>query len=444
MPHAISRRWRGPLRTAALTVGTALACAAPAGAATTTYPVGAGTFDADAQGWVASDASCAMTGGVSVLCTASGAHAASGGNPGGALTTRVDVTVNVLGLFSGANTWTSPTFDVPADADVTGAALTFDAAFAIGGLLNLGVGSEIDVTLADLTAADTTPLASVALDDGDTAFAPQGGALPAGAIEAGHRYRLVFVTSFVSARTSAGLLGRSTTTLDNVALEVTTADPPGGGGGDPRGDPDPRGGDDGRGGGGGGSGGGAGGSGSGGDGGAGGSGGTGTTSSTGSGGTHHNDAATAMTASAFASLLRTLDLRAQAGSLAGGSLVPAASCTIVGTPRADRLVGTRGIDVICGLGGNDVIVGGGGGDLIDGGAGRDRLRGGRGDDVLLGLAGADRLVGGAGRDVLAGGAARDRLLGGPGADRLLGGAGRDVAAGNLRRDRIAGVERLPR
>ncbi len=432
MPEAITRWWDGPLRTAAIALGAVLACAAPAGAATTTYPAGAGTFDADAQGWTASDARCAMTGGVSVLCSASGLHDPATGNPAGALATRIDVTVNVLGLFSGSGVWTSPTFDVPADADVTGAALAFDAAFAAGGLLNLGVTTELDVTLSDLTDAGTTPVASVSLDDRDAAFAVQGGALPDGAIEAGHRYRLVFTTTTTSSIASAGLLGRSSTAFDNVELDVTTADPtpPGGR------DDDRRAGDgDGSGGGGGdGTGGTGGGGGSGGTGGAGGTGGTG-------GSTTAATTATAMTSSAFSRLLRSLDLTAQTGPLAGGSLVPRASCTIVGTPRADRLVGTRGIDVICGLGGKDVIRGGGASDLVDGGAGRDRVVGGAGGDVLLGLAGADRLLGGGGRDVLAGGAGRDRMLGGPAVDRLLGGAGRAASRGGLRSDRASSVER---
>jgi len=82
-------------------------------------------------------------------------------------------------------------------------------------------------------------------------------------------------------------------------------------------------------------------------------------------------------------------------------------CTIVGTPRADRLVGTPRRDVICGRGGNDVIIGAGGGDL---------LIGGRGADTIEGRAGRDRLVGGAGDDVLDGGAAADDLNGGAGAN----------------------------
>jgi hypothetical protein len=220
-----------PASAVAFAAAVTLAAPAAAGAATTTYPAGASTFAADAQGWTGSDASCAMTTGVSVLCSASTAYDPTGGNPGGALATNIDVTLNVLGLFSGSAVWSSPSFAIPADASVTGAALGFDAAFAAGGLLNLGLTSQLDVVLADLTDAGATTVSSVLLDDRDTAFAAQGGALPAGAIEPGHSYRLVVTTRTTSTVSSLGVLGRASTRFDNVALDVTTADPAGGGGG---------------------------------------------------------------------------------------------------------------------------------------------------------------------------------------------------------------------
>ncbi|HEU4701595.1 MAG TPA: hypothetical protein VFS37_03860 [Conexibacter sp.] len=375
--------------------------AGAAEAATTTYPSGGSAFEADADGWTGSDASCAMTSGVSVTCSASTAYDASARS----LATDVTVTVNLLGLFSGSAVWTSPAFTIPADADVTDASLAFDAAFAAGGLVNLGLTSQIDVTLADETDAGTTPATTVVLDDRDATLAPQGGALPAGAIEAGHTYRLVFRTTTSSSVSSVGLLGRARTSVDDVMLDVTSADPPVGGGNP-----------------------------SGGGGGAGGTGGSG-----GSGGTTSG-----------------ADSGAGAGSGAGGpraAAVRRGGCTIVGTPRADRLVGTRGRDVICGLGGNDVLIGHGGDDTLIGGRGRDALLGGAGRDVLRGGPGADALRGGAERDTLLGGPARDLLVGGlgddilrggGGGDRLLGGPGRDLARGTLRRDRLMGVERRRR
>jgi len=58
--------------------------------------------------------------------------------------------------------------------------------------------------------------------------------------------------------------------------------------------------------------------------------------------------------------------------------VSAERCTIVGTPRGDKLRGTPGRDVICGLGGNDRLNGEGGNDQLIGGDGRDRCIGGKG------------------------------------------------------------------
>ncbi|HQR28079.1 MAG TPA: hypothetical protein PLP61_13655 [Nocardioides sp.] len=100
---------------------------------------------------------------------------------------------------------------------------------------------------------------------------------------------------------------------------------------------------------------------------------------------------------------------APVGAPASGAAT-GATCTILGTPRADVLVGTRRADVMCGRGGNDVI------------------RGRGGADTLLGQKGRDTLVGGPGADLLHGGAGNDRLRGGPGHDDVFGEAGDDTCA----------------
>ena len=94
--------------------------------------------------------------------------------------------------------------------------------------------------------------------------------------------------------------------------------------------------------------------------------------------------------------------------------IASTSCTIAGTPRADRLRGTSGRDVICGRGGADVLIGAGGGDV---------LRGGDGADVVFAGAGSDILRGGDGADDLGGGDGNDDLVGGPQSDELDGGSG---------------------
>jgi len=122
-----------------------------------------------------------------------------------------------------------------------------------------------------------------------------------------------------------------------------------------------------------------------------------------------------------------------------------ASCTIVGTARADVLQGTPADDVICGLGGNDVLLGGGGDDTLIGGAGNDRLDGQDGNDTLNGDAGNDTLNGGSGDDTLIGGAGNDRLDGQDGNDTLNGDAGNDTLNGGSGDDAVnggAGNDRL--
>ena len=79
------------------------------------------------------------------------------------------------------------------------------------------------------------------------------------------------------------------------------------------------------------------------------------------------------------------------------------TCTIVGTPRNDKLTGTSKNDVICGLGGNDTITGSSGNDTIDGGAGNDIISGGVGNDTLYGGGGNDTLSGNSGKNYYYGG-----------------------------------------
>lgn len=120
-----------------------------------------------------------------------------------------------------------------------------------------------------------------------------------------------------------------------------------------------------------------------------------------------------------------------AGSLATAA-ADGATCSMRGTPRADRLTGGWNADRICGLAGNDLLFGDGwpngpaGADVVFGGGGDDEIAGGDGDgdDLLYGGKGGDTIDGGAGNDVLSGGSGaegrrlrrpprhRDRLRGG--------------------------------
>jgi Ca2+-binding RTX toxin-like protein len=148
-----------------------------------------------------------------------------------------------------------------------------------------------------------------------------------------------------------------------------------------------------------------------------------------------------LSATDIAALFRRFDESTLVGHGPGGSLVPLDLCTVIGTPRADRILGTSGNDVICGLGGNDVLDGNGGNDVLKAGPGRDLLNGGNGNDLLFGGPGADKLQGDHGRDVLFGGAGNDTFFVWDGfADRVDGGDGTDRAWRD-KLDRVVGVER---
>ena len=372
----------------------ALATAGQATAATTAYPSGGSGFDGDAEGWVGSDQACSvtlLTLPLPVLntCTSTTVHDPGAGNPPGSISARTNVAINLLSLFSGSSTWTSPEFTVPA-GNVAAATLALDRAFGAGGpLLDVGLTSAYTVALQDITAGTSADVLTETLDPADAAFESRGQGVQ---VTPGHNYRIA-IRSETTSTVGLGLIsGDADLRFDNVALTVQT-----GGGGPQTGGPFP----------------------------------IGTPGVT--------IVRRSLTSSEIARLIGRFGIDADLGKGRGGSIVPLAECTVIGTAGNDRILGSRGNDVICGLGGNDVVVGGGGRDLVDGANGADRLNGGSGGDLLLGLRGNDRLAGGAGRDGLGGGAGRDVLRGGRGADRLSGRRGPDVLyARDRARDRVVG------
>jgi Ca2+-binding RTX toxin-like protein len=367
---------------AAILTMSALVAATPAQGATVKYPSGGSDFATDAQGWTGADASCTGTGGGTLLCQASSEYDAAVGNPPGSIAMRVNVTANARGLFAGAGTWVSPPFTATAGQEVNGATFQYDRRFDPGDLVNLAPTSTVVVRLVDESAGSTTTLLTEDVAS-STTFAPRGARVAAGTFVAGHRYRLRIETSTTSTTAAVGVLGQASTHFDNVALAVNQGAPIVSPGVTIAGNP--------------------------------------------------------LSNAEINVLFKRFDETTEVGRGPGGSLVPLAECTIVGTPGRDRIKGTTGNDVICGLGGNDVVNGAGGIDIIDGARGADRLTGAGAKDKLIGLAGKDRENGGSGRDQLGGGAGRDRLAGGKGGDRMHGGSGRDrLSARDRARDRVDG------
>jgi Ca2+-binding RTX toxin-like protein len=386
-----------------LAVAMALLAAGSAQGATS-YPSGGSDFAANEQGWVGSpDVPCSPI--LAAVCTTSTEHEATQGNPPGSITVRMASTVNLGGILAGTGTWTSPSFTVPAGDAVTGATFEYDRQLVAASLVGLTPTSTVTVELLDVTAGGTsTELLEETLTAANSSFARLGVGAPAGAVTAGRTYQLRIQAATSTTTGSFGVVGQENTRFDNVVLAVDQ----------------------------------------------GGSGGSGGGGNTQQGGATPivSPGVTVVKGFRSDSQIQAIFSRYDEGTLVGrgpgGSLIPLAQCTIVGTARADRITGTSGNDVICGLGGNDRINGAGGIDIVDGANGNDRVSGGRSKDKLIGLRGKDRLNGNAGNDRVGGGRGRDVLRGAAGKDRLKArDRTRDVVDGGTGRDR-ATVDRLAR
>ncbi len=348
----------------------ALAAPAAADAAAVSYPAGGSAFSGSAEGWNGSGESCGPAEGAGVACSTTAEYTAAEGNPPGSITSRIDVLVNAGGLLKGQTLWTSPDFVVTGISQAQTAALSLDRRLDGQGVGVLDPESTYTVRLIDRTESSlSVSVLKETIDDSDSAFARQAAAVPAGTLVKGHTYALSITTVTTTRTARLGVLGSLNTRYDNVSLALngSALQPIGGGA-------------------------------------------SGTSGVTVTG--------TSLTDRAMSTFLRSFNPYAEVGRGPGGTLVPAARCTIVGTAGRDRIKGTPGNDVICGLGGNDRINGAGGNDVIDTGNGADIATGGGGRDTLVGVRGRDRLKGGVAADRLGGGASPDRLAGGKGNDGL--------------------------
>ncbi|HYN51959.1 MAG TPA: calcium-binding protein [Thermoleophilaceae bacterium] len=358
-----------------------------------TYPeAGGSSFDNDSQGWSSLRAECSAANGTPA-CTQENAHDPQDGNPAGAIVARTRVIANGGELFRGESTWRSPTFVAQASSGTS--VLQYHRRFEVEGLVAVAPKASVEALVVDDTTGVARSLGSESLTDADSAFVARRVTVPAGTLVAGRSYRIELRSSTTTTTARLGVLGTAEVEYDNVRLDL----------------PDPSG---------------------------------------ASGSPGVTFAGSSLSSREISELIQRLSLSAEFGTGPGGSLVPLARCTIVGTPGKDRIRGSRGNDVICGLGGNDKINGGRGRDIIDGADGNDGLAGAAGADLLLGLRGLDRLSGGAGKDRIGsgagadraqGGSAADKVLGVSGADRLNGGSGKDRLAGGAGRDRIAARDR---
>jgi hypothetical protein len=190
-----------------------LVAAGPAGAASATYPGGGSAFADGVEGWSASGLSCAPA---ELLCTSEAVHDETVGNPPGSIAIETTASVNLVSLFKGTGTWTSPQFTVPVDP-ITGATLRLDRAFDPGALIDVEPTANYTVTLTDLTDGTS---ATVLSEEIDKAGGFARSAAPA-AVVGGHRYRVSIAVEIVQSAVALSLLSGTTSLgLDNVGLVV--------------------------------------------------------------------------------------------------------------------------------------------------------------------------------------------------------------------------------
>jgi hypothetical protein len=194
--------------------------AAPAGAANSVYPSGAGTFTGGPQGWLTTEANC----NVAVLCSASGGYDGTDGNPPGSYAASTTIALNVVTLFKSTVTFQSPDFTVAAPGDGT---LHLERQFVPGALVDLAPEVTYTVDLFDRTSGRKTE----ALTETITAASPFIGKDAAVTVKAGHTYAVSITAVTGSTVAGTGLLGGTTSLrFDNVALSVETSAGSGGSG----------------------------------------------------------------------------------------------------------------------------------------------------------------------------------------------------------------------
>lgn len=211
---------RTRLRSAVLLGALCAALAAGAGsasAATDTYPSGGSGFDSGGEGWSAGSASCTP---VELLCSSEAVYDATAGNPPGSIAAKTTVTLNLISLFKGTASWSSPQFTVPV-APITGAQVHLDQAFDPGGLVDVEPKATYVVTLVDVTSGTSTAVLSGELGEGDESFS--GAGAPA-AVVGGHAYRLTIDTETAQSALALSLVsGTTSLRFDNIGLTVRTS-----------------------------------------------------------------------------------------------------------------------------------------------------------------------------------------------------------------------------
>jgi hypothetical protein len=215
------RSWQGGLGLALAGVLALCAMAAPAGASTIVYPAGGGAFNAGAEGWEVTEASC----NVALFCTASGGYDATDGRPAGSLKAETNIGLNLVSLFKSTVTLQSPDFAV-GEAGV--ATIHLERRFSSGSLVDLTPQLDYTVQLVDRSSGKR----STSITETIPGNAARSGEDGAAAVKAGHTYAILIRAETSSNVAGTGLLAGTTSAgFDNVSLSVDGDRKTGAGGG---------------------------------------------------------------------------------------------------------------------------------------------------------------------------------------------------------------------
>jgi hypothetical protein len=203
---------------------TALAMAGPAGAQEAPVTIAENDFGADLQGWEALDASCSLLGLTDVPAPFCAVGSSWDGAEKAAITTFTPL-ANAGGALVGESTLRSPSFAVPADADVGSATLEVDRKAAVDALVDAGGTARWTVSLLDESAGEGARPVELLTDDlsaNDDVWVTRSVRLDGDQLSPGHSYRIVTRSTFTT-QTAQALMGTTSVALDNVLL---TALPP--------------------------------------------------------------------------------------------------------------------------------------------------------------------------------------------------------------------------
>jgi collagen triple helix repeat protein len=185
------------------------------------YPTpGGSTFAAGLDGWTADqNVDCTLAGVIGApLCSVTNERV---DDHDGSLQTTFTSFANALGAANATGGFTSPEFTVPTDAQIGGAALTLERRLTSDGpLVDSGAAAHLAVDLIDSATGQRTRVLDRDLTADDANWTADVVSLPAGALVAGHAYKLESRTQLTSEQAQA-LQGDVALGVDDLGVRTT-------------------------------------------------------------------------------------------------------------------------------------------------------------------------------------------------------------------------------